>query len=104
MKRRLKIFAVLSVSLLCPADLFCAAALVKVTIDIKDMTCPLCVTSINRALRKTEGVVKAKASLKTKQAEVIVPEDFPVKKLLDAISVTGYTGKIIRIEKQITEL
>lgn len=66
----------------------------KVTIDIKDMNCSLCVISINKSLRSTEGVIKAKASLKTHQAEVIVPESFDNKALLVAISHTGYTGEI----------
>lgn len=66
----------------------------KVTIDIKEMTCSLCVISINKALRSTDGVIKAKASLKTHQAEVIVPEGFDNQTLLTAISRTGYTGEI----------
>ncbi|CAI0929549.1 heavy-metal-associated domain-containing protein [Serratia fonticola] len=66
----------------------------KVTIDIKAMTCSLCVISINKALRSTDGVIKAKASLKTHQAEVIVPEGFDNQLLLTAISRTGYSGKI----------
>lgn len=66
----------------------------KVTIDIKQMTCSLCVISINKALRSTDGVIKAKASLKTHQAEVIVPQNFDNQTLLTAISTTGYTGEI----------
>ncbi|MFC0227363.1 heavy-metal-associated domain-containing protein [Serratia aquatilis] len=66
----------------------------KVTIDIKEMTCSLCVISINKALRSTDGVLKAKASLKTHQAEVIVPQEFDNQVLLTAISRTGYTGEI----------
>lgn len=69
----------------------------KVTIDIKDMNCSLCVISINKSLRSTEGVIKAKASLKTHQAEVIVPENFDNEKLLTAVSRTGYTGEINKI-------
>ncbi|WP_058911414.1 heavy-metal-associated domain-containing protein [Entomohabitans teleogrylli] len=66
----------------------------KVTIDVEQMTCSLCVISINQALRTTDGVIKAKASLKTRQAEVIVPADFDDQRLLGAIAKTGYTGKI----------
>ena len=75
------------------------AANVRVVIDVENMSCSLCVTSINQALRKTRGVITAKASLKTKQAEVVVPEDFPTQQLLDAISKTGYTGKVADIQK-----
>lgn len=72
----------------------------KVIIDVKGMTCPLCVTSINQALRKTDGVIKAKASLKTRQAEVIVPEGYDINQLLKSIDKTGYSGAINQIEKQ----
>ena len=73
---------------------------VKVIIDVKGMTCPLCVTSINQALRKTEGVIKAKASLKTRQAEVIVPEGYDVDQLLKSIDKTGYSGAVNQVVKQ----
>ena len=63
------------------------------------MSCSLCVTSINQALRKTEGVVTAKAALKTRRAEVTVPEGFPTQPLLDAIAKTGFIGKVIEIQK-----
>ena len=72
----------------------------KVIIDVKGMTCPLCVTSINQALRKTEGVIKAKASLKTRQAEVIVPEGYDVDQLLKSIDKTGYSGAVNQVVKQ----
>lgn len=73
---------------------------VKVVIDVKGMTCPLCVTSINQALRKTEGVIKAKASLKTRQAEVIVPQGYDVDQLLRSIDKTGYSGTVNQVVKQ----
>lgn len=65
-----------------------------VTIDIGEMNCPLCVISINQALRTTDGVIKAKASLKTRQAEVVVPENFDNQQLLTAIAKTGFKGEI----------
>ena len=84
--------------LLCLALLLSAvpgwAANKKVTIDVQQMTCPLCVISINQALRGTDGVIKAKASMKTKQADVIVPDNFDNQRLLAAIAKTGFTGTI----------
>jgi len=71
----------------------------RVVIDVEGMSCSLCVTAINQELRQTEGVVKARASLKTGQAEVVVPEDFPLELLLEAVAKTGYTGKIAGIQK-----
>lgn len=70
------------------------AANKQVTIDIDQMTCSLCVISVNQALRSTEGVIKAKSSLKTRQAVAVVPERFDNQKLLAAVAKTGYTGKI----------
>ncbi len=74
------------------------AANEKVVIDVKAMTCPLCVTVVNQVLRETDGVIKAKGSLKTHQAYAIVPQGFDTDKLLSAIDKTGYTGKINHID------
>lgn len=71
---------------------------VKITIHVENMTCSLCVTSINHSLRKTDGVIKAKASLKTHNVEVIAPKDMNTDLLLEAIANTGYTGEIKSIE------
>ena len=65
-----------------------------VTIDVGEMNCPLCVISINQALRTTDGLIKAKASLKTRQAQVVVPENFDNQRLLAAIAKTGFKGEI----------
>ncbi|MBZ0056738.1 heavy metal-associated domain-containing protein [Leclercia adecarboxylata] len=87
----------ISACLLLP--LFAHAANQKVVLDVQGMTCPLCVISVNQALRETEGVVKAKASLKTRQTEVIVAEGFPTETLLKAVAKTGYSAKLNHIEK-----
>ncbi len=76
-----------------------SSADVKVIIDVEAMTCPLCVTVVNQVLRQTEGVIKAKSSLKTRQAVAVVPEEFDVNQLVRAIGKTGYTGKINRVEQ-----
>ena len=75
------------------------AANIRVVIDVENMSCSLCVTAINQELRRTEGVIQAKASLRTRRAEVVVPEDFPTQQLLDAIAKTGYIGKIADIQR-----
>ena len=76
------------------------AANQKVVLDIQNMTCSLCVISDNQALRETDGVIKAKSSLKTRQAEAIVPEGFPTDTLLKAVAKTGYSATLNRIEQQ----
>jgi Copper chaperone len=65
-----------------------------VTVGVPEMNCPLCVISINQALRGTDGVIKAKASLKTRQALVTVPDGFDNQRLLAAIAQTGFKGEI----------
>lgn len=87
----------ISACLLLP--LFAQAANQKVVLDVQGMTCTLCVISVNQALRETEGVVKAKASLKTHQTEVIVAEGFPTETLLKAVAKTGYSATLNHIEK-----
>lgn len=82
----------LAVCLLIPA--MGQAAEQKVVLDVQEMTCSLCVISVNQALRETDGVIKAKSSLKTRQAEVIVPEGFPTETLLKAVAKTGYTATV----------
>lgn len=83
----------IGLALLLFTPLGCAADKM-VTIDVGEMNCPLCVISINQALRSTDGVIKAKASLKTRQAEVVVPENFDNQRLLAAIAKTGFKGEI----------
>ncbi len=90
-KYGMKRFLCLGLLLLTPLSW---AANKMVTIDIGQMNCPLCVISINQALRSTDGVIKAKASLKTHQAQVIVPDNFDNQQLLSAIAKTGFTGQI----------
>ena len=90
-KYGMKRFLCLGLLLLTPLSW---AANKMVTIDIGQMNCPLCVISINQALRSTDGVIKAKASLKTHQAQVIVPDNFDNQRLLSAIAKTGFTGQI----------
>lgn len=90
--KRLALF----ITILCAS--FVMAEDVKITIHVKNMTCALCVTSINQSLRKTDGVIKAKASMKTHNVEVIAPKEMDTQILLNAIADTGYTGEVIKIE------
>ena len=80
--------------------LWAQAANEKVVLDVENMTCSLCVISVNQALRETDGVIKAKSSLKTRQTEVIVPQGFPTESLLKAVEKTGYTATVNHTEAQ----
>lgn len=66
----------------------------SVVIHVEGMTCSLCVTAINRALRSLPEVAKAKTSLKDNEAVVVVPEGYPLETLLAEIEKTGYRGTI----------
>lgn len=55
----MKIFTLFACLLL---PLWAQAANQKVVLDIQNMTCSLCVISVNQALRETDGVIKAKSS------------------------------------------
>ena len=69
-----------------------------VSIHIEGMTCSLCVTAINKALRSLPDVEKAKTSLMKQEAVVIVPEGYPLDTLLEEITKVGYTGTIRSVE------
>ncbi|GAX87179.1 periplasmic mercuric ion binding protein [Lebetimonas natsushimae] len=69
-------------------------------IQVSGMTCPLCTTAIKRSLKMTPGVIKAKVLLHTKTAAVIFDNTKTTpKKLLHAIEVVGYKGKIQQIKE-----
>jgi len=69
-------------------------------IEIEGMTCPLCTSAIKRSLKTTPGVIKAKVILNTKTATVLFDDSkTEPKKLLNAIKVVGYKGKIIKIKE-----
>lgn len=69
-----------------------------VTIHIEGMTCSLCVTAINKALRSLAQVSQAKTSLKKSEAIVHVPENYELNKLLAEIESTGYHGTIQSVQ------
>ncbi len=69
-----------------------------VTIHVEGMTCPLCVTAINKALRSLPEVQRAKTSLTRNEAVVVVPEGYATAHLLSAIEETGYKGVIRSVQ------
>jgi mercuric ion binding protein len=67
-----------------------------VVIEVKGMHCPLCTTMVKKALKKVDGVTKAKAILQDKRAYVTVNESVTDKMLLDAVKTTSYDGIIVK--------
>jgi mercuric ion binding protein len=70
-------------------------------IEVEGMTCPLCTSAIKRSLKMTPGVIKAKVFLNTKKATVLFDDTkTDTSKLLHAIEVVGYKGKVIEVKNE----
>jgi Cu+-exporting ATPase len=64
----------------------------QVTIGVQGMTCASCVSRVERALEKVEGVRDANVNLATEKASVVYdPQLVATPLLLDAVSKRGYT-------------
>lgn len=68
------------------------------TIEVAGMHCPLCTTSVKKAVRGVDGVKEVSAKLDTKQVVVIYDDKVDIKTILDAIKTTSYEGKVINIK------
>ena len=68
-------------------------------IEVEGMTCPLCTSAIKRSLKMTPGVLRAKVLLNTKKATVVFDDTkTDISKLLHAIEVVGYKGKVLEVK------
>lgn len=78
------------------------AALVEtetVNIPVEGMTCFTCEFAVSSALRKTEGVVDARASVRKGKARVNYdPSKTDIEQLIEAINKTGYKASLPRGE------
>jgi mercuric ion binding protein len=75
--------------LLLPLMLF---AKEEIIIKVAEMHCPLCTTTVKKALKSVEGVESAKVTLETKLAVVIAKDGIDDKTFLEAVKTTGYEG------------
>lgn len=67
----------------------------KITLSISGMHCASCVTTIERALKKTQGVNDASVNLTTERATVSYdPEKVKVNALIEAIKSRGYSATV----------
>ena len=79
---------------------FSFAAKKEAIIIVNGMTCPLCTMAIKTSLKHTPGVISAKVILHNKTATVIYDDTKTTpKKLLKAIEIVGYSGKIKEIKE-----
>jgi copper chaperone len=88
-KQALMAFA-LSLALTCSASHACAATKM-VTIRVKGMTCGGCATSVEKALKATEGVQEARVSFESGKALIKYDDQkVTVTKLRLIINSTGF--------------
>lgn len=71
-----------------------------VHLDVQGMTCPLCVSMVNKVLRETPGVVSARTSLPKHEAVVVVQQGIDMDTLIAAVAKTGYTATVKSVEAQ----
>jgi len=72
-----------------------AAEPVRVTLDVPGMNCSLCPISVRKALERVPGVVRAKADLDMKSAEVVYdPGKVSPEALAKAVTDAGYAASI----------
>lgn len=70
----------------------------KVTLDVQGMTCSGCEYNVESALKKVDGVAKAKADYSNGKAEVeFDPEIATVEQLVEAVNKSGYSANAAQI-------
>lgn len=62
----------------------------EVVLDIEGMTCASCVTRVERALRKIDGVSSANVNLATESARIKINHDIDIDSLVQAVASAGY--------------
>jgi len=65
----------------------------EIALSVPAMNCPMCPITVRRALAGVDGVLKADASLKDKQARVAFdPARTDIDALLAAVAEAGFSG------------
>jgi Cu2+-exporting ATPase len=65
---------------------------------INGMSCNKCVTHVEQALRKVEGVNGVTVNLQKAEAEVDMPSHIPIEKFQEALKNSGYNYTISFLE------
>ena len=63
----------------------------KITLGIEGMMCGMCVSHVNDALRKSNGVKNVETTLTAKQSVVVADDGGNPDEIVKAISDLGYT-------------
>jgi len=74
-----------------------AVSIKKITLDVPGMTCPACPFTVQKSLKKLDGVVSAKADLDTKKAVVEYdPSKVSTQAMIQATTNAGYPSSVVR--------
>jgi mercuric ion transport protein len=71
------------------------ASLKQITLDVPGMNCPACPFTVQKSLKKLDGVVSAKATLEDKKAVVIFnPSIVSTDAMIEATTNAGYPSTV----------
>ncbi|WOJ88250.1 mercury resistance system periplasmic binding protein MerP [Methylocapsa polymorpha] len=85
----------LAAALALPSLAALAGAPQTVTLDVKNMTCPLCPITVRKALEKAQGVAEAKIDFEKKTATVTFdPDRVDPAALVKATTDAGYPSAL----------
>lgn len=72
------------------------AELKEITLDVPGMNCEACPFTVQKSLKKLDGVVSAKATLEDKKAKVIYqPSKVTVEEMIEATTNAGYPSTFV---------
>jgi Cu+-exporting ATPase len=66
----------------------------ELSLDIKGMTCAACMTRVEKALRKVDGVIDANVNLATESARLHVAQNVPLEAIFKAVDKAGYQASL----------
>lgn len=66
----------------------------RVTLDVKGMTCGHCVARVERALRAVDGVEKVEISLGEHRATIEAADAVATEALIAAVEEAGYDARV----------
>ena len=69
-----------------------------VKINIQGMTCAACSASVERALRRADGVVQVAVNLATNSATVLCDPSVSEESLVEIVNKTGFVGSLADVD------
>ena len=69
-----------------------------VKINIQGMTCAACSASVERALRRADGVVQVNVNLATNSATILCDPSVAEQSLVDIVNKTGFQGALADVD------